>query len=310
MKYIEVFDKQIGCKDANAVFRYLVENMKETIRSWDFFVAWEKVVDNVGKVEVVLNILNYLVGKEDIIQEFKMLLTKYPEIVEVIPVLLALRDKSVKILDPVEGNVFNYKEYSFKKKAFYNSFEISSLAEFADKTGLLSMFKNKNIKSIVDYVIGVEVGLDTNARKNRSGTAMEMITELFVKKVCERNHYKYLSQATAHKIKAFFGYDVSVDKSNRSFDFAIDTGDKLYLIETNYYGGGGSKLKSVAGEFTTLYNFLKKETPRHRFIWITDGKGWETAEKPLRESFDKVDYILNLSMVENGILEDIISQGL
>lgn len=310
MKYTEVFDKQIGCKDANAVFGYLVNNMKETIRSWDFFVAWEKVVDKVGSTEVVLNILNYLVGKENIVEEFKMLISKYPEIVEVLPVLLALRDKSVKILDPVENNVFNYKEYSFKKKISYNSNEISSLAEFADKTGLLSMFKNKNIKSVVDYVMGVEVGLDTNARKNRSGTAMEMITELFVKKICERKHYKYLTQATAHKIKSSFGYDVSVDKSERSFDFAIDSGDKLYLIETNYYGGGGSKLKSVAGEFTALHNFLKKETPQHRFIWITDGKGWKTSKKPLRESFDRVDYILNLSMIENGILENIISQGL
>lgn len=167
MKYCEVFDEQIGCKDANAVFGYLVDNMKETIRSWDFFVAWEKVIDKVGQTEVVLNILNYLVGKENIVEEFKMLLTKYPEIVEVLPILLAIRDKSVKILDPMEGNVFNYKEYSFKKKASYNSDEISLLAEFAHKTGLLEMFQNKNIKSVVDYVIGVEVGLDTNARKNR-----------------------------------------------------------------------------------------------------------------------------------------------
>jgi len=310
MKYIETYEKLIGCRNENEVFKYLINNMKETIRGWDFFVAWEKVIDKVGSTEVVLNILNYLVGKENVVEEFKMLLSKYPEIVEVLPVLLALRDKSIKILDPVENNVFNYKEYSFKKKDHYNSNEISLLAEFADKTGLLKMFKNRNIKSVVDYVIGVEVGLDTNARKNRSGTTMEMITELFIKKICERNRYKYLSQATSHKIKDSFGYDVSLDKSERSFDFAVDSGAKLYLIETNYYGGGGSKLKSVAGEFTALYNFLKKENPQHRFIWITDGLGWKTAEKPLRESFDKIDYILNLSMIEKGILENIISQEL
>lgn len=310
MKYSEVFDKQIRCKDANAVFQYLINNMKETIRGWDFFVAWEKVVDKVADIEVVLNIFNYLVGKENIIEEFKMLLAKYPEIVEVVPVLLALRDKNVKILDPVEDNVFNYKQYSFKRKTSYNLDEISLLAEFADKTGLLAMFKNKNIKSVVDYAIGVEVGLDTNARKNRSGTAMEMVTELFIKRICETKHYRYLTQATAQKIKSSFGYDVSVDKSNRSFDFAIDSGNRLYLIETNYYSGGGSKLKSVAGEFTALYSFLKKETPQHKFMWITDGAGWKTAKKPLRESFEKIDYILNLSMVEKGVLESIITQGL
>ncbi|CDG36178.1 Type-2 restriction enzyme MjaIII [Acetivibrio thermocellus BC1] len=281
MKYSEIFKKRLGCKNTDEVFNYLLSHMKETIKGWDFFVAWEKVMNKVGSVEVVLNILNYLVGKENVVEEFKMLLGRYPEIAEVLPALLALREKSIKVVEPLADNVFNYKEYVFRKKKKYNPEEIEMLAEFAEKTGLLAMFEKKNIKSVVDYAIGVEVGLDTNARKNRSGTAMEMITELFVKKICSMNNYRYLSQATSHKIKTSFGYNVSVDKSERSFDFAIDNGHKLYLVETNYYGGGGSKLKSVAGEFMTLFSFIKKETPEHGFIWITDGKGWETAKNLL-----------------------------
>jgi len=310
MKYSDIFKKRIGCANPDEVFIYLLDHLKETIKSWDFFVAWEKVMNKVENIEVVLNILNYLIGKKNIKEEFKLLISKYPEIAEVLPVLLALRENNIKVLDPLDSNVFNYKEYKFRKKKKYNPDEIEMLVEFAEKTGLLAMFEKKNIKSVVDYVIGVEVGLDTNARKNRSGMAMEMITELFIKKICSRNNYRYISQATSYKTKALLGYDVSVDKSERSFDFAIDNGYKLYLIETNYYGGTGSKLKSVAGEFTTLFNFLKKETPEHGFIWITDGLGWKTTKKPLRESFDKVDYILNLDMVQNNILEDIISQGL
>jgi type II restriction enzyme len=310
MKYSGIFQNRLGCANTDEVFKYLLNNMKETIKSWDFFVAWEKVMNKVENIEVVLNILNYLIGKKNIREELKILLVKYPEIAEVLPILLALREKSIKVLEPLENNVFNYKEYTFHKKKKYSSDEIELLAEFAEKTGLLAMFEKKSIKSVVDYIIGVEVGLDTNARKNRSGTAMEMITELFIKKVCTDNNYRYIPQATSHKIEAILGYKVSVDKSERSFDFAIDNGVKLYLVETNYYGGGGSKLKSVAGEFTALFNFLKNETPEHGFIWITDGRGWETTERPLRESFDKVDYILNLDMVQNGILGDIISQGL
>jgi len=310
MKYSNIFRYRIGCANSDEVFKYLLDHMKETIRSWDFFVAWEKVMNRVESIEVVLNILNYLVGKKNIREEFKILICRYPEIAEVLPILLALREKSVKVLEPLENNVFNYKEFTFLKKKKYSPEEIEMLAEFAEKTGLLAMFEQKNIKSVVDYIIGVEVGLDTNARKNRSGTAMEMITELFIKKICAKNKYRYISQATAHKIEANLGYKVSVDKSERSFDFAIDNGHKLYLVETNYYGGGGSKLKSVAGEFTSLFNFLNRESKEHGFIWITDGRGWGTTERPLRESFDKVDYILNLDMVQNGILEDIISQGL
>ncbi len=310
MKYSDIFRKRLNCVDEDEVFQYLINSMKETINSWDFFFAWEKINNRVGSIEVTLNILNYLIGKKDIREEFKILINKYPETIEILPILLALREKSVKVFEPFEDDVFNYKEYTFYKKDNYSFDEIESIADFAEKTGLLAVFQEKNIKSVVDYVIGVEVGLDSNARKNRSGRAMEMITELFIKKICSMNSYCYLSQATAQKINTFLGYKVSVDKAERSFDFAIDNGCKLYLIETNYYSGGGSKLKSVAGEFTTLFNFLKQETPEIEFIWITDGKGWKTAKKPLKESFDKLDYILNLDMVQNGILEDIILKGL
>lgn len=157
--------------------------------------------------------------------------------------------------------------------------------------------------------MGVEVGLDSNARKNRSGVSMEKITELIIKDICTKNAYRYIAQATSSKIRAQLGIEIVVDKSERSFDYAVDTGRKLYLIETNYYGGGGSKLKAVAGEFTTLFNFTKIATPQHGFIWITDGKGWETTVKPLKEAFEKIDYILNLDMIENGIFEDILAKG-
>ncbi len=310
MKYSAIFKERINCYSEDMVFAFLVNNLKETIRSWDFFVAWDKVMGKIGNIEVQLNILNYLIGKENAEEAFKLLIKEYPSIVGVIPVLLAIRDNNVKVLEPHEDDIFNYKEYSFKKKNNYNSEEIDGICEFAKKTGLLSMFQNKNIKSVVDYVIGVEVGLDTNARKNRSGTAMEMITELFIKRICMDKGFTYIRQATQNKIKESFGYDISVDKSDRSFDFAVNNGDKLYLIETNYYGGGGSKLKSVAGEFTTVFKHIKENTPHIGFIWITDGLGWINTNRPLREAFDKVDYIINLSMVESRILEDIISKGL
>lgn len=310
MKYNNLFNKLINCKNENDVFEYLINNLKNTIISWDFFVAWEKVINNVKDVEDSLNLLNYLVGQENIAGKFKELVLKHPEVVDVLPLLIAWRPKNVKVLDPLNDNIFNYKEYSFEKKTSYTTEEIALLTEFADKTGLLTMLKNRNIKNVVDYVIGVEVGLNTNARKNRSGATMEKIVDLSIKSFCDKNSYNYISQATSRKISESFGYEIKVDKSERSFDFAVDNGEKLYLIETNYYGTGGSKLKAVAGEFMTLYRFLKKETPQHTFIWITDGLGWKTAKKPLKEAFDEIDYILNLSMLEKGVLESIISEGL
>lgn len=309
MKYSDIFQRRLACKNIDETFSYLLEYTKETIRSWDFYVNWSKINSSIDNIEIPLNILNSLVGKSDIKNEFIKLATHYPEILSLIPILIATRENNISILDPKDDNIFNYKSYGFKSKKYIYD-EISEIADFTDKTGLLSMFENRRIKNVVDYVTGVEVGLDTNARKNRSGTAMELITELFIKKICQNCNYKYIVQATAIKIKQQFDHVVATDKSDRSFDFAINTGNKLYLIETNYYSGGGSKLKSVAGEFSTLFGLIKQLTPQHGFIWVTDGKGWVTAKNPLRETFDSTDYILNLDMIEKGILEDIIVKGL
>ena len=306
MKYSRLFLQRLNCRNENEVFNYLIDNLKETIIDWDYFVEWGKVMSKVKGIETSLCLLNGIVEEENISENFSELISKHPEVVSILPKLLGFREQNVKILEHSNSSVFNYKEYSFQEKSSYTSEEISSFVEFVDKTGLLLMLKNKNIKSMLDYVIGVEVGLNTNARKNRSGKAMEKITELLVEKICTQNDCVYIKQANSNKIKQLWGYEVNVDKSDRLFDFAISGKNKLYLIETNYYGTSGSKLKAVAGEFTNLYRFLKEVNPQHTFIWITDGLGWKKTQKPLREAFDTIDYILNLAMLEKGILEDII----
>ena len=101
---------------------------------------------------------------------------------------------------------------------------------------------------------------------------------------------------------------ITTDKADRHFDFAIDTGEMLYLMEVNYYGGGGSKLKSVAGEFSNLFNLVKNKNTG--FICVTDGKGWLTAKRPLFETFNATDYVMNIKMIEQGLLEEIVMKGL
>lgn len=302
MKYIEKY-KDVGILSANAAYEYLLSNLKDTIRTYDFFVAWEKVLGNVSKVEVALNILNALIGKDDVSGKLKALIRQYPEIVPVIPLLIAVRGKNIKIAD-VGGDI----EYSFSKKITYSEKEIERIVFFADKCGLLKVISDKSVKNLVDYLVGVEVGLDTNARKNRSGVAMESLTEVYVKAICDKYGFKYLTQATVEKIKTVFGKEVSTDKADRHFDFAIDTGSKVYLMEVNYYSGGGSKLKSVAGEFSRLFSLVKNEDTG--FIWVTDGEGWLTARRPLLETFNSTDYILNIKMINDGLLEEILTKGL
>ena len=302
MNYIEKYEN-MGILSENAAFEHMMSSLKDTIRTYDFFVAWGKVLGNVNKIEVALNILNTLIGKEDTEATFRALIKDYPEVVPVIPFLIAVRGTSIKIAD-IGGDI----EYSFSKRKEYSEEEVNKIVYFAKECGLLKMLADKSIKNLVDYSIGVEVGLDTNARKNRSGTAMENLTEVYVKAICDKHGYRYIAQATANKIKQEFGKDVKTDKADRHFDFAVDTGDMLYLMEVNYYGSGGSKLKSVSGEFSSLFDLVKNENTG--FIWITDGEGWLTAKRPLRETFDHTDYVMNINMVEQGLLEEIFSKGL
>ncbi len=302
MKYIDKY-RSMEIFSENDAFEHLTSTLKDTIRTYDFFVAWSKVLGNVTKIEIALNILNTLIGKENIESNLKSLIKDYPEIVPVIPILIAVRGKSIKIAD-IGGDI----EYSFSNKKEYSDEEIDKIVYFSKKCGLLKILSDKNIKNLVDYAIGVEVGLDTNARKNRSGDSMENLIEVYIKAICTKHNYKYIAQASANKIKEIFGKDVVTDKSDRIFDFAIDTGNMLYLTEVNYYAGGGSKLKSVSGEFTNLYTLAKNNTTG--FIWVTDGEGWLTAKRPLRETFDHTDYVMNINMIEQGLLEDILSKGL
>ncbi len=248
-----------------------------------------------------MNLLNYLIGKENLYQETVELLTEYPNIIKVIPSLLAIRGHSVEVLVDIQR--FIYKKFNFKQKNFSTQ-EIRDFAEFILKTGLGYLLKDRSIKNLVDYVTGVEVGLDSNGRKNRGGNLMERIVEEFVAKTCLELDLEYMAQATAPKIKEKWNIDVEMDKSSRRIDFSVNKNGKLFFIEVNFYGGGGSKLKSTATEYIRMNEFWNSQGIE--FIWITDGAGWKNTLRPLREYFDKADYLLNLEMLKNGVLKKIL----
>lgn len=285
-------------------FEQLVNTFIETNRTYDYYVNWNKVNKNLKNVEVQLNILNVLIGKDNLKEEFKSLLAAYPEVINAIPLLLAIRDKEIKICD-ISSNGITVEELSFDK---YVPEMYEEYFKFFKLTGLLEIFENKKIKNLVDYVFGVEVGLDSNGRKNRSGTIMELIVEKYIKELQNEMNFSYMAQANAATIFKEYGVKVNVDKASRRFDFAIYFEEKLFLVEVNFYSGGGSKLKSTAGEFIGLNNTLNEQD--FRFIWVTDGFGWKTSLNPLEEAFNSIDYIFNISDLEEGKLKKVLKNEL
>jgi len=283
----------------NKTFTELIDGFKSSIKTWDYFVNWDKVSANSADLEISLNKLNYLLGKENLKDEFAKLYESNPDIVKALPVLLAVRENKLEVFDKVtkESEFFDFSNGEDGAEKYF---------EFIEKSGLARLFQKDGIKNLVDYVMGVEVGLDSNGRKNRGGTLMEEIVGTYIKDFAEKRGFEYLAQARATEIKAKWGYDVEVDKSERSFDFAVYNPQtkKLKLFETNFYNGGGSKLKAVCGEFRSLYDELTKQDID--FVWVTDGLGWETAKRPLEETFNHNDgQVFSLNMLEDNVLEEL-----
>lgn len=284
------------------LFKQITSTFKDRgITLWNYFVNWEKVHKNIKPIEKELNLLNVLIGKENIEQEVYELIKEYPQVIKAFPFMIAFRNASVSIL--IDETNFDYKNYDFKNRILTDD-DCKDLAIFFMQSGLGDLMKDKKVKNLVDYVTGVEVGLDSNGRKNRGGTLMENIVEKFVKQACDELGYDYMSQANAKKIKEHWNIDITVDKSSRNLDFAVNKNGELYFIECNFYGGGGSKLKSTATEYVKMNEYWNAQNIT--FIWVTDGAGWKSTLKPLREYFDKADFLLNLEMLKNGMLKKII----
>lgn len=298
--------KEYRSLGANERLNEFLSSLSITNRTPEYYVNWDKVERETKQYELELNTLNYLIGKEDIYEETLRLFEQQPNLIKAIPSLIASRDKVLDILSIDENDDMSFERLDFSKIAMER---IEDYVIFAVDSGLLDFLQNKANRSLVDYVYGVEAGLDSNARKNRSGTTMEGILERHVSKLASELGLEWKAQATAAYIKEKWNVEVPVDKSERRFDVAVysEENNKLWLIETNYYGGGGSKLKAVAGEFTELSQFVVQSKDDVEFVWVTDGQGWKTAHLPLSEAFGHIVNIFNLNMLKNNYLHDLFN---
>lgn len=269
-------------------FEEFINNLQATNRHLDFYVDWEKCLKNKNKISIYLNHLNFLLGKskDELKQSIEELFKEYPKAFSILNILIAVRDKDKKDI------VINqFSDFVSLEGYFKNS---DSIYDFICETGLLEIFSTHSIKNLNDFVFGIEVGLDTNARKNRSGKIMEMQ----LKEIFTPHHLKFEEQVN---IKKFPELHKAFGKDIKKFDFVIFTNQKTYFIECNFYTGAGSKLNEVARAYQELA--LKFETfSQYEFIWITDGYGWLDAKNKLAEAYEKVE-IYNLSNINDFILK-------
>ena len=304
MKLLKSFSKD-GIADSDSAFDNLLSTLRPSLTTWDYFVNWEKVSTNAKLLEKQLTLLNGLIGTADFDTAFERLLRAHPYVVSAIPSLL-VRDGSSKLRFSIVEDPQNLSapdlEFDFAQPANTPQLRKAAL-DFVRSSGIIELFGSSGVTDLNDFVRGVEAGLDSNGRKNRSGKSMERVVDGYLETFTARNGLEYLSQATPSDIKEAWGFDVPTNESIRSFDFGITDRKTLVLMEVNFYGGGGSKLKATAGEYKGLHDFLVNAG--HKFVWVTDGAGWRPTHKPLKEAFDHLDYLWNLSWLNRGYLSEL-----
>lgn len=286
-------------------FNDWLSKFRSSIANYGYYVDFEKVHRNVDSIKVELNILNSLIGSKDIENEFTNLLKRYPEIIKCVPILLAVRANEIYCQDENGGYLykFDYDKYPPNSHAYFERCQY-----FMRETGLFDLLENHIINNLVDYVTGVETGLDSNGRKNRGGHLMEDLVEGFIVKAGFVKGKNYFKEMYIHEITEKWDIDLSAisnqGKAEKRFDFVIKTEKMIYGIETNFYTGGGSKLnetarsyKQIAQEAATIDGF--------EFVWFTDGSGWTSARHNLEETFDVMENIYSIDDLENGILNKI-----
>lgn len=282
---------------ANKNFNEWFSTFRESIANYHYYVDFDTSYKNLNKFKIELNILNSLVGSKNIEDDFKMLVSKYPEVLKAIPILLAKRESEIYCQD--DNGKF---KYNFKKQ----NYSIEQYCYFMRETGLFELLSNRIVKDLIDYVLGVEVGLDTNARKNRGGHLMENLVEKFIIDAGFVKGETYFKELKIKPLEKLTGLSLdslsNSGKTVKRFDFVIIQNGITYAIETNFYNSSGSKLNETARSYKTLA-LESKDIPNFKFVWITDGLGWVDARHNLEETFDVLDTIYNIKELEDGILE-------
>ena len=272
---------------------------RESIATYSYYVDFRKVYSNVESIKVELNILNSLINSKNIKSDFEEIIIKYPETLKCIPILLAVRNLEIPIMDDAEFLNFNFSHPVLSTKEY---------AEFMDRSGLFDLLQNHLINNLIDYVTGVETGLDSNGRKNRGGHLMEDLVESYIQKAGFQKNINYFKEMYVSEISKKWKVDLSAvsnkGKVEKRFDFVLKTNKQIYVVEANFYGSSGSKLNETARSYKTLSTEIDT-IDGVTFVWFTDGKGWINARNNLEETFDVMEHIYCIEDMKKGIISKI-----
>lgn len=302
---LSFYEKQLKVHTLDEVSTHFRETIIKTNRSPEFFVDWRKVKANVDSISKELALWSSLVNQRPIKKKFEELITEYPEVLRTMPILFAIRDLELPIVYDFLSKE-SLKEFNFDRRRGdkLSPQEITEFVTLAERTGILQLFSV--VRNFYDYVLGVEVGMDTNARKNRSGDVMEAAIAPIIGSLSKSIGFDYVSQKKFSFAGDRFGLKIPPELISRKSDFILHKNGKCVNIEVNYYSAAGSKPEEIVDSYINRRNELA--AAGWGFIWITDGDVWTTSQNQLKKGFEKIDYLLNLDFVGKGMLEAALKE--
>ena len=256
-----------------------IETLTLTNRTLDQLVDVYKVQNNMNKIQMDLNALNYILGNsvEETMNKIDHLWESNKECFKTLLLILAIKENKMLVVE--DGIDVEILEFVKTKEGVKN---------LLNKTNMISLLSNGSIKNLVDYCYGIEVGMDTNARKNRGGLKPELYIESELKNIFKDREEIII---TTQSIVLKNGEIELLD--NKRFDLVIKNinTNKIILIEISWFNAGGSKINSNAKEYNE-YNEQIKKIDNLKFIWLADGKGMTSIKKNLEKFIDN-DFIYN-----------------
>ena len=301
MANLDFYKKHLNLSTVDEICKALSDTLIETNYTYEFFVNWTKVTKNRDAFKYELALLKSLKNCPNPISDFRDLLKKYPEVIKVIPILLACRDGLLKVLNSIETGL-QYNTFDFSKKK-YDAKEIDDIVKFTKNTSLLDMLCQMD--SATDYLLGVEVGLDTNARKNRSGLFLEkMVTETLKELSAQNSDLVFVEQKSFGYVEDKYNVHIPPTLRDRKFDYAVINKGKATNIEVNFYSGTGSKPSEIVSSYINRGEVLS--SAGWKFVWLTDGMGWKKMQRPFHVGIENMSYVINANLLRKGLLEKII----
>lgn len=278
-------------------FEEWLSTFRKSINGYKYYTDFDTVYKKARELKIEINILNSLIGSDDVKNDFLNILVQYPNCLKAIPILLAVREKEIYCQDLNGAVIYEFEEMQQSPDEY---------AYFMEQTGLFDLLERHLIANLYDYVVGVEVGLGSNGRKNRGGHQMEDLVEYYIRKA----NVEYYKEMYLTDVESKWHLDLSSisaqGTTTKRWDYVVHDKGKTYLIECNFYASSGSKLNETARSYKMIAEEAK-DISNVEFVWLTDGAGWFQAKRNLKETFDVLDNIYNINDLENGIFNELFN---